>query len=181
MHPLERTARLCDSLNEVIGRTVSWLTLLMVLVTFAVVVLRYLFDLGWIALQESVTYMHGAVFMLGAAYTLRHDGHVRVDIFYRRLGPRGRAWVDLGGSLLLLFPFCLFIGWTSWDYVANSWALREGSAQTGGLRGVFLLKSAILLLVVLLFIQGIAQAARSILVLRGHFEAGPDRDAAKEL
>ncbi|WP_296898622.1 TRAP transporter small permease subunit [Thiohalocapsa sp.] len=84
-----------DLVNTWVGRVVAWLALAMVLVTFLVVVLRYGFDAGSIALQESVTYMHAMLFMLGAAYTLQLNGHVRVDIFYQRFGPRGRAWVDL--------------------------------------------------------------------------------------
>ncbi|NIR25762.1 MAG: TRAP transporter small permease subunit, partial [Gammaproteobacteria bacterium] len=115
----------------------------MVLVTFAVVLLRYLFNTGWIAMQESITYMHALVFMLGAAYTLRHDGHVRVDIFYQKFSPRTRAWVDLLGTLLLLLPVTLFIAWVSWEYVSTAWALKEGSRETGGLPGVYLLKTAI--------------------------------------
>ena len=103
-HILQRLQSALSSINESVGRAISWLTLCMVLVTFLVVVLRYAFNLGWIAMQESVTYMHALVFLLGAAYTLKHDGHVRVDIFYRRLGERGRAWVDLLGALLLLWP-----------------------------------------------------------------------------
>ena len=165
-----------NRLNELIGRWVSWLTLAMVVVTFAVVLLRYLFNIGWIALQESITAMHALVFMLGAAYTLRHEGHVRVDIFYRKWGERGRAWVNLGGSLLLLLPVCLFIAIISWDYVASSWSLLEGSREAGGLPGVFLLKSVIPLMATLLLLQGLAQAAEAILILRGesHAQAGDE-------
>ena len=133
-----------EALNDWVGRAVAWLTLGMVLVTFVVVLLRYAFDLGWIAMQESVTYMHGLVFMLGAAYTLRHNGHVRVDIFYRKFGVRGRRWVDLLGTLLLLIPTCLFIAWMSWHYVSVSWEVHEGSREAGGLPGVFLLKTLLL-------------------------------------
>ena len=138
----------------------------MVLVTFLVVVMRYVFDAGFIWLQESVVWMHAAVFMLGAAYTLKHQGHVRVDIFYQKMGPRSRAWVDLLGTLLLLFPVCGFIFWVGWEYVLNSWDVLEGSREAGGLPGVFLLKSLILLLPLTLGLQGIATMLRSILLLR---------------
>ncbi|MEW8563549.1 MAG: TRAP transporter small permease subunit, partial [Candidatus Thiodiazotropha sp.] len=124
---LEPVARLFESINEWTGRAVSWLSLFMVLVTFTVVVLRYVFDLGWIWLQESVTFMHGALFLVGAAYTLKHGGHVRVDIFFQRFSIKRQAWVDMLGSLLLLMPVCLFIFAVSWDYVVQSWSLREGS------------------------------------------------------
>jgi TRAP-type mannitol/chloroaromatic compound transport system permease small subunit len=160
-------ADLLDGLNEILGSAVSWLSLLMVLVTFLIVVLRYALDLGWIWLQESVTYMHAALFLVGAAYTLKHEGHVRVDIFYRRFTPRTQAWVDLGGSLLLLLPVCIFIFSVSWEYVAHSWALLEGSREAGGLDGVYLLKSLILVMAGLLVLQGLAQAIRRLLILLG--------------
>lgn len=181
MTPLERIAACIDALSEWTGRAVAWLTLAMVLVTCAVVVLRYAFNLGWIALQESITYLHAVVFMLGAAYTLRHDGHVRVDIFYRRFSPRGQAWVDLFGTLLLLTPVCVFILWASWDYAAAAWSLREGSRDAGGLPLVYLLKSVIPLMALLLLLQGIAQMLRSLLVLLGHPEDAPAHDAKVEL
>ncbi len=157
-----------DGINEGMGRAAAWLSLCMVLVTFFIVVLRYVFDLGWIWLQESVTFMHAALFLLGAAYTLKHQGHVRVDIFFRRFSPRGQAWVDLLGSLLLLLPVCLFIFFESWDYVAQSWYMHEGSQEAGGLDGVFLLKSLILLMAGLLVLQGLAMVIRSLLGLTGH-------------
>ncbi len=158
--------RRLEMLAEFLGRLVSWGTLLMVLITFAVVVLRYLFDTGWIAMQESVTYLHAAVFMLGAAYTLKEGGHVRVDIFYQRFGPRGRAWVDLLGTLVLLMPLSFYILVVSWEYVAESWRVLEGSREAGGLPGVFLLKSLILILPVTLMVQGLALVLRSLRVLK---------------
>ena len=160
---IEKLAQLPDQMNDYVGRSVAWLTLVMVLVTFVVVVLRYLFNIGWIAMQESIVYMHALVFMLGASYTLRHDGHVRVDIIYNRLGLRGRAWVELLGNLLLLMPVTLFIIWVSWDYVASSWSLLEGSREAGGLPGVFLLKTTIPLMGLLLLLQGVANALRALL------------------
>lgn len=181
MHILARIARFIDQLSEWTGRTIAWLTLGMVLVTFTVVLLRYLFNTGWIAMQESITYMHALVFMLGAAYTLRHDGHVRVDIFYQKFGPKGRAWVDLLGTLLLLMPVTLFIAWISWEYVAASWELKEGSREAGGLPWVYLLKSAIPLMAVLMLLQGVSLALRSVLVLLGHPEDAPAHDASTEV
>lgn len=156
-----------DTLNDRIGHAISWLTLFMVVVTCVVVVLRYLFNLGWIAMQESVTVMHALLFMLGAAYTLRHEGHVRVDLLYNGLSPRGRARVDLLGALLLLLPTCVFLFWMSWDYVAASWAIHEGSREAGGLPGVWLVKGVMLVMPVLLLLQGLAQAGRAWLRLQG--------------
>lgn len=156
-----------DRLAETTGRLLAWLTLAMVLTTVTIVILRYLFNSGSIALQESVTYLHATVFMLGAAYTLKHDAHVRVDIIYQKLTPRGRAWVDLLGTLLLLFPVCLFMLYSSLDYVASSWAIQEGSREAGGLDGVYLLKTAMPVMAILLLLQGCSMLLRNILLIAG--------------
>lgn len=144
------------------GRTVSWLSLLLVLTTFVVVVLRYVFDDGSIALQESTTYLHASIFLIGMAYTLQQDAHVRVDIFYARLSKSNKAWVDLFGSFFLLLPFMLFVSWISWTYIADSWSVLEGSREAGGLPGVFLLKSLILVMTFLLSLQALTQVVRNI-------------------
>ena len=160
---------LIDSLERFIdwsGRTVSWLTLLMVIVTFVIVVLRYVFDIGWIALQESVTYMHAMVFLVGASWTLQQEAHVRVDIFYSRFSPRTKAWIDLGGSLLMLLPVMMFVAWISWAYVIDSWGVLEGSREAGGLPAVFLLKSLILVMAAMLILQALVQITRSVQTLR---------------
>jgi TRAP-type mannitol/chloroaromatic compound transport system permease small subunit len=156
-----------DGVNAWVGRVVAWLTLFMVLVTFLVVVLRYAFDMGWIAMQESVTYMHATLFMLGAAYTLQRDGHVRVDIFYQRLSRRGRAWVDLLGTLVLLVPVSVYIAWSGWDYVMDAWAIGEGSREAGGIPGVYILKTLILGMPFLVLLQGLAVTLRNGLFLAG--------------
>ncbi|MFQ5642902.1 MAG: TRAP transporter small permease subunit [Thiogranum sp.] len=151
-----------DRLAEIIGRASAWLTLALVLVTFAVVVLRYAFQFGSIAMQESILYLHASVFMLGAAYTLLLDGHVRVDIFYRGFSRKRKALVDLLGALFLLLPVCIFLLWSSWGYVAAAWSLHEGSGETGGLPYVYLLKTLIPLAALLLIVQGISQALASL-------------------
>jgi TRAP-type mannitol/chloroaromatic compound transport system permease small subunit len=156
-----------EAISEWVGRAVAWLTLGMVLVTFLVVVLRYGFSTGWIAMQESINYMHALVFLLGAAYTLRHNEHVRVDIFYQRWGPRRRAWVNLLGVIFLLLPTAAFIVWASWDYVAASWAVRETSPEAGGLPWVYLLKTVIPVSAALLGAQGIAMGLRALAVVLG--------------
>ncbi len=160
-------ARRLGLVNEWIGRGIAWLTLLMVITTFTVVVLRYGFDLGSIALQESIVYLHALNFMLGAAYTLKHDAHVRVDIFYQKMGPVGRAWVDLLGTLLLLMPVCGFIFWASWGYVTDAWTVREASGEAGGLPYVYLLKSILLLMPSLLMLQGLVIILKALLTIRG--------------
>ena len=150
-----------DRLNDRIGRAVSWLTLAMVLVTFVIVIMRYVFDIGFIWMQESITWMHALVFMLGAAWALRRGDHVRVDVFYKRLSSRQQGWIDLSGSLLWLLPFCIYIGYEAWPYVERSWLSKEGSREASGLPGVFLLKSVILLTVLLLALQGISESLRA--------------------
>jgi TRAP-type mannitol/chloroaromatic compound transport system permease small subunit len=170
---LLRLAGGLDLVNAWVGRVIAWLALAMVLVTFLVVVLRYGFDEGSIALQESVTYMHATLFMLGAAFTLQQNGHVRVDIFYQRFGPRARAWVDLLGTLALLIPVCLYILTASWDYVAESWAVREGSREAGGLPYVYWLKTLLVVMPLLLLLQGLVWALRSGLFLAGVASAAP--------
>ena len=159
---VQRLADGFDRINEGLGQAVSWLSLVMVVVTVVVVVLRYVFGMGWIWLQESVTFMHAALFLIGGAYTLKHEGHVRVDIIYRKFSERGQAWIDLIGTLTLLLPVCLFIFYISWDYVAQSWSLHEGSREVGGLEGVFLLKTLILVMAVLLVLQGVSIVIRCL-------------------
>ena len=155
-----------EKISELSGRFIAWLTLFIVLVTFIVVVLRYVFDIGSIALQESISYMHAFVFMLGAAYTLKHDSHVRVDIFYRKMSLAKKAWVDLLGTLLLLFPVCLFIFISSWDYVLTSWSQLEESGEAGGLAYVYILKTSLLIMPVLLMLQGTALSLKSFLLIK---------------
>ena len=135
------------------GKAVAWLTVVMVLLTFTIVILRYGFNMGWIWLQESLTYLHVAVFSVAAAWALQQDGHVRVDIFYADMTDKNRARVDLLGSLIFLVPFCIFILIISWPYVANSWKLLESSREAGGLPLVFLLKSLIIVMPALLLGQ----------------------------
>lgn len=174
MTALATFVRLIDALNDRIGRAVSWLTLAMVLITFVVVVLRYVFSIGFVWMQESYVWLHGVVFMVGAGYTLLHDGHVRVDIFYRPKGPRYKAWVDLAGSLALLLPVVTMVFWVSWPYVVSSWSRFEDSREAGGLPGLFLLKTVILVFCVLIGLQALSIAARAILTLAGRSMGGND-------
>ena len=164
---LKGVIRGLDGWTDALGRTVSWLTVLMVLASCSVVVLRYWFDISSIALQESVIYLHASVFLLGAGYALKHHKQVRVDIFYRRLSPRGRAWVDLLGSLVLLLPLTLFTGWISWDFVVNAWQVRETSTDSGGLGAVYWLKSLLLVFALTLGLQALAELLRNLLHLMG--------------
>lgn len=157
---------LVSRLIAFIGGSVAWLTLLMVLVTFFVVVCRYAFNLSWIWLQESIVYLHACVFMLAAAWTLQRDEHVRVDIFYRDKSPRHQAWVNLLGTLVFLLPFSVFLIFISWNYVTTSWAIQEGSREASGLPWVYVLKSLILVTPALLILQGGVLVFRSFKTLR---------------
>lgn len=158
-------AKAIDRFNNILGRGVAWLSLTMVLVQFIVVVLRYVFGVGSIFLQESIVYMHGFNFMLGAGYTLLHDGHVRVDIFYREAPAKRKALTDLIGVCLFLLPVCIMIFWVSFPYVADSWANLEGSQETSGIPAVFLLKTSILLFCTVLILQGLSMMVHAGLVL----------------
>jgi TRAP-type mannitol/chloroaromatic compound transport system permease small subunit len=157
-----------DRISVVSGRLTSWLTVVMVVVTFVIVIMRYVFDAGAVWLQESVVWMHAVVFMIGAAYTLQQDEHVRVDIFYRTMSERRRAWVDLLGTLLFLLPLCAFLGYKAWDFVAVSWQLAETSREPGGMPYPFvpLLKSVLLIMPLLLSLQGISILVRALRTLR---------------
>jgi len=151
-----------ESINEQVGKAISWLSLAVVVLTFTVVVLRYGFDIGWIWMQESVAYMYAWIFMLGAGYTLKHEGHVRVDIFYRRFSSKRQAWVNLLGSVFLLFPMFVFIAWISFDYVLSSWHINESSREAGGLAYVYILKASLFIMPFLVLVQGTALILTSV-------------------
>ena len=137
----------------------------MALLTGLVVFLRYGLNLGSIFAQEAVTYLHGGLFMLGAIYTLKSGKHVRVDIFYRKFDVKSQAWVDAIGNIVFLIPFCLFIFFITLDYVAQSWSMREASADPGGIPAVYLLKSLLPMMAIGLILQGLAETVRSVLVI----------------
>ena len=162
---LRRISHNIESFIDLIGRGASWLSLGLVLLTCLVVLLRYVFDIGWIAMQDAISSLHAALFLLAAAYTLKYDEHVRVDIFYQTLTDRGRAWINLLGGLFILFPVSIFIFSISWVYVSDSWRIFESSSETGGLPGVYLLKSLILLMAALLMLQGLALILKNLALL----------------
>ena len=174
---------LTDYLNrfsELVGSIIAWLTLPMVVATFLIALLRYAFSLNWIWMQELVVWMHAVVFMLAAAYTLKRNEHVRVDIFYRQFSGRSKAWVDLIGSLVFLLPVSIMLIATSFDYVLTSWSIGEGSREAGGLPFPFvpMLKSVIPVAFVLVALQGIAIVCASYETLR-HGGKGPGAGRAQ--
>ncbi len=168
---MQRVAHAIDTVSRRVGHAAAWGTLFMVLTTAAVVILRHVFSIGWIWLQEISVYLHALVFLLGAAYALGADEHVRVDVFYRDMRPASRRWVDTLGTLFLLLPTTGFIFWSSWSYVFRSWTERESSHETGGLVFPFpsLLKTSILIACVLLCLQGIS-------ILLRLWSASPEHD-----
>jgi len=148
------------------GRLASWLLPLMIAVLFLVVLLRYVFNIGWIGLQESVLWLHAAVFLLTAAWTLAEDAHVRVDVFYHRFSQRTQHAVDLFGSLLLLLPFAGFLLYVSVPYVMRSWKIGEASFEAGGLPAIYLLKTLLPVAALLLLGQGLIMLRRCWIQLR---------------
>lgn len=182
MSRLAALADRIDRLNGAIGRAASWCALGIVLIGFAVVLMRYVLGVGSIWLQESILYVHAALFLLAAAWTLKENGHVRVDVFYAGAPPRTRALIDLSGALLLLLPFALALILLALPYVERSWVILERSRETSGLPLVFALKTLIPLFALLLALQGLAQAIRAAAVLvapplagEGGARSGPGR------
>jgi TRAP-type mannitol/chloroaromatic compound transport system permease small subunit len=154
-----------NALQNRLGQVIAWGNLSLVFIAALVVILRYGFDTGSIALQQSVMYNHAFLFMLGIAYTYQLDKHVRVDVFYAAYSEQRKAWVNLLGTLLFTLPAMAFIIWAGWDYVAISWQIEESSAETGGIAYLYLLKSLIIIMAVLVISQAISVACQSALQL----------------
>ncbi len=150
---LHKLVAFIDRLTGFTGHICAALMPVMVAVMFTVVVLRYGFGIGSIALQESITYLHAWIFLVAMAYTLKADGQVRVDILYRTFSPKNQAWVNAIGGLVLLLPLCVVLLATTIDYAARSWAIGETSAEPGGIPLVYLLKSFLPLAAGLLTLQ----------------------------
>ncbi len=164
---LTKLADWIDAFSDRTGRLIAWSAFAMVLVQFTVVLMRYVFGLSNVWMQESIVYLHGILFMLAAGYTLYCDGHVRVDIFYREASLRYKATVDLLGTILFLWPVCALIWYAAWPYVSISWKVLEGSRETSGIPAVFLLKSVILAFAVIVSLQGLSTVIRSLNTLLG--------------
>lgn len=178
MQTLYRIATTIDALNTRIGNAIAWTAFLMVLIQFGVVILRYVFAFSNTALSESIWYLHGLLFMIGAGYTLLYDGHVRVDVFYREARARYKAWVDLLGSVLFVVPLCILTVWLSWGYVINAWISLEGSTELAGLPLIFLYKTVIWVFAALVGLQGLSTAIKAFLFLMGRwprYSPGPLR------
>ena len=176
---LNKTTRIIDTISEWTGRAIAWLVLVLVLIIVYDISMRYLFQIGSVALQELEWHLFSLLFLFGAAYTLKHDGHVRVDIFFqsRWMNERRRAFVNLFGTLFLLIPFCVLIIISSGAFVGNAFTIGEGSPDPGGLPYRFLLKAAIPVGFGFLILQGVAEMIRAIVVLTSPAVNQPPADS----
>lgn len=164
---MKRYIRFADAVNERVGTGVAWLTTGLVFVVCCDVFMRYVLQNSWVAVQELEWHLFAFIFLLGAGYSLKHDKHVRVDVFYSRFSPRMQAWVNLVGCVLFLIPFCVLVVWSSQNFVGNAFRFGETSPDPGGLPFRWILKAAIPVGFLFLLIQGIALACRSLLCVRG--------------
>ncbi len=171
---MQKLADGIDALNRTIGHTIAWGTVVMGVLQFTMVITRYVFGIGSVWMQESITYVFASLFMFGSACALLNDGHVRVDIWYREASPKAKATVDLLGTLLFLWPVTGLILYEAWPYVARAFAYREGSRETSGIPFLYLLKAEILIFAGLLFLQGLSTVIRSIGLLTDRITVDPD-------
>ncbi len=151
-----------DAVNSLIGKAVALLTVIMAITMFSVVVMRYGFNSGSIAIQESITYMHASVFLLGCAFTYQHNGHVRVDVFYRNFSKIKQNTVDLIGCLLFMLPIAIYLCIVCHNYVIESWVTKEGSMEPGGLPFVYVLKSLLLVFSYSLVMQSLSEVIKNL-------------------
>ncbi|MGR3176879.1 MAG: TRAP transporter small permease subunit [Candidatus Anammoxibacter sp.] len=164
---LRHYIKFIDNLNEKIGNLTSWLTTIMVVVVCYDVFTRYLLKKSSVAVQELQWHLFAAIFLIAAAYTFKHDKHVRVDILYARFSPKMKAWVNLSGCIIFLIPFAVLIMWASRDFVANSFIIREISPDPGGLPARYILKALIPIGFFLLFLQAFSVTFKSLLTILG--------------
>ena len=163
---MERISKYLDSFSEMTGKICSWFVALMVLVTCLVVIMRYGLDMGSVFLQDVVLYLHGGLFLLGAAFALKRGAHVRVDIFYRNFSTSKKALIDLLGNLIFLQPICWTILLYSWGYVEFSWRIMEVSPEPDGLPFVYVQKSLLIVVAILLALQSISEILKSLLIIK---------------
>lgn len=176
MNGLLTLAKWIDALNERVGRLTIWLVLVATLISAGNALARYVLSDSSNAWLEIQWYLFGAIFLLGAGYTLKHNGHVRIDIVYGRLGPRGQAWIDLFGGLFFLLPLAIVMAWLAWPIFLDSWRTLEHSSDSGGL-----LRWPVKLLLPLGFgllaLQGVAEIIKRIGVLTGYYAMHDEKPA----
>ena len=167
MNTLKMIGRWIDRVNELVGRFVAWVSFGLVVVIFIDVAMRYIFNTSFVFTQELEWHLFAFIFLIGAGFTLLHDGHVRVDIFYQRFGIKGRAWINFFGVLLFLIPGCIMVIATSWKFTMNSFSILEGSPDPGGIPFRFIVKGFIPVGFFLLLLQGISMGIHSLLQILG--------------
>ncbi|MCI5049718.1 MAG: TRAP transporter small permease subunit [Rickettsiales bacterium] len=172
---MKRVAQVIDKINEWLGNLVSWLSLFMVLMMTINVLMRYALSEGVPWQQEIVRFAHGILFLAGAAYALKHEALVRVDVLYQQMCEKRKAWVNVIGTIVFLFPTCAALAYFSNNYIMNSWAIYEGSAEYKGMPGVFVFKSFIWVAALTLAMQGVSLIVHSIAVIKGE-EHVPEED-----
>jgi TRAP-type mannitol/chloroaromatic compound transport system permease small subunit len=165
---LDKFASYVDNLSDKIGSLIGWVATLMVLIVFYDTIMRYAFNKGNVALQELEWHLFAIVFLIGAAYTLKQGGHVRVDIIYTKLSKKTKALIDFIGTFVFLVPFCVMVILSTMSFVANSWGVREVSPDPGGLGARYILKTMIPIGFSLLLLQGLSEAAKSFMVIIGY-------------
>lgn len=163
---MERVINIMDTISERVGKTVSWLTLFLVLLICADVIMRYLFDFTKVWIIELEIYFFAIIFLLGSGYAFKHDKHVRVDVFYSKLTKKKQAFINLIGGIFFLLPWTCIIIWVGYNYSYFSFMMNESSAQPGGLPALFVLKFMIVLGFVFLLCQAISSILKSILILK---------------
>lgn len=168
MHLLDKFSGIIDKVSDKIGYIVGWLTTLMVLIVFYDTVMRYVFRKGNVALQELEWHLFAVVFLVGAAYTLKEGGHVRVDIIFINLSKKAKAWIDFIGMFIFLIPFAVMVILSTKGFIMNSWAVREVSPDPGGLPARYILKAMIPLGFSLLIVQGLSEACKNFLIIMGY-------------
>ena len=172
---LKKAAALIDGLNNLVGGLTAWAALLLVVVVFTDVIMRYAFKTSFVFIQELEWHVFSFIFLIGAGYTLLKDGHVRVDIIYQRMGYRKRAWLNLFGVLLCALPGCILVIVTTWKFTANSWSIMEGSPDPGGIPYRYLIKGAMPVGFGLLFLQALSLGLHSFLQLIGQEEPSVEK------
>lgn len=167
MKGLKSFINFIESINEYLGRGVSWITFGLVVLVFVDVVMRYAFKTSFVFVQEMEWHMFSVIFLLGAGYTLLHDEHVRVDIFYQRMSKKSRAWINLLGTTFFLFPGCYMIIATAIPFAMDSYSVMEGSPDPGGVPFRFILKACVPVGFVFVMLQGISLFLKSLMTVLG--------------
>jgi TRAP-type mannitol/chloroaromatic compound transport system permease small subunit len=167
MNFLSAVVRGIDRLNEKVGQNIAWLTLTLVLVTTYDVIMRYLFDITYVFIQELEWHLFAVLFLIAAGYTHLKGDHVRVDIVHANLSPHAQAWIEIIFGVLFLFPTCFLLIWTSIPFVINAWTVLEGSPDPGGIPARYILKSVIPLGFILVALQGVSATIKNLFVVLG--------------